>query len=127
MWNFETGLGELLRSVKQQIEVERPRAVRRRSAAVAAERPLEGEQRVEQLARRELRLQLDDSVQEAWLLQVADRFGVAQRRDPANLCAGQAAEAPDRRPEGSLPIPQVRPEADECACHGPSVLPPQVL
>lgn len=127
MWNFETGLGDLLLFVEQQIEVERPRAVRHRSAAVATERPLEGQQGVEQLARRERRLQLDDSVQEPWLLEDADGLGVAQRRNPANLCPGQAAEAPDRRPEGSLAIPQVRPEADECACHGPSVLPPQVL
>jgi len=127
MWNFETGLRDLLLFVEQQIEVERPRAVRRRSATVATERPLEGKQGVEQLARRELRLQLDGSVEEPWLLQEADRFGVAQRRDPPNLCPGQAAEAPDRRPEGSLAIPQVRPEADESACHGPSVLPPRVL
>lgn len=127
MWNFETGLGNLLLFVEQQIEVERPRAVRRRSAAVATERPLEGKQGVEQLARRERRLQLDDSVEEPRLLQEADRFGVTQCRDSANLCPGQAAEAPDRRPDGSLTIPEVRSKAYESACHGPSVLPPQVL
>src|SRR5512133_1837729 len=107
MWNFEIRLGDLLLFVEKQIEVERPRAVRRRGAAVATERPLEGKQGVEQLARRELRLQLDDSVEEPRLLQEADRLGVAQRRNAANLCPGQPAEAPDRRPKGSLAIPQV--------------------
>src|SRR6266536_6605180 len=107
MGNLEPGLGDRLIAVEQQVEVECPRPMGRYGAAVAAERSREAEQGLQQLAWRELRLQLHCAVEKSWLFEVPDGLRVPEGRDGRHLCPRQSAEPPDRSPERPLAIAEV--------------------
>src|SRR5262249_11918982 len=113
MGNPEPGLVDLLVPVEEQIEVESPRSLSRNAAAVAAKRLLDLEQRNQQGSRREAGFELDDPVEEAWLVDVADGVGVPQGRHPHNGRLREAAETADGGSERSLAVAEVRAEADE--------------
>src|SRR5436190_617472 len=91
--NLEAGLVDLLLPVKQEVEVERARALFRGGEAVAPECPLQLEHGAEQAAGREGGLELDGAVQESRLVDVADGLGVPQRRDLQDRGLGQVPEA----------------------------------
>jgi hypothetical protein len=74
----EAGLVELLLAVDEQVEVDRPRA-EAGAAAGAAEPALDLEQAQEQSARGELRVERDGCVDEAGLVEIADRIRLAKR------------------------------------------------
>src|SRR6266542_306840 len=95
----------------------RPRALGRRGRPVAAKGPLELEQGSQQRLRREGRLEFHRAVEEAGLVEVADRLGVAKARDASHLGPDEAAEPPHRRAQRRLAIAEVRAEADEGAGH----------
>jgi hypothetical protein len=123
MRHFETGLRDRLLAVEQEIEIERARALERRGCPVAAEGPLELEQRGQKRLRREGRLEFHRAVEEAGLVQVADRLRVAKARDLSHFRPGEAAEPAHRRTQRRLAVAEVRAEADEGAGHAtdPSV------
>jgi hypothetical protein len=76
----QPGLFDSLVPVEEKVEVERAWAVLAGDAD-AAETLLDGEQAVEELARRERRFQSDCAVEEARLLAYSDRLGLPQGRD----------------------------------------------
>jgi subtilisin family serine protease len=114
-------------SVEQQVEVEGSGTVLGNCEPVAAEMALDVEQRVEQLARRKIRLELDRTVQEARLVDDADRFGVTEGGNAHNPSVRKTPQAADGRAQRSLPVAEIRAEADEGARHETSVLRPSTL
>ena len=118
MRDGEPRLGDPVVAVEQQVEVERAGAVRRRGRAVTPEPPLQLEQGVEQLARRQLGLERDRAVEKARLLERTDRRGVAKRGDRDDARPRQRPEAADGSPQRPLAVTEVRAEPDERADHG---------
>src|SRR6185437_7800131 len=57
-------------------------------------------------------------VQEAGLIEIADRIGLAKRRQPDDLDPVQSAELVHRRTKRLLAVAEVRAEADIRTCHG---------
>jgi len=117
----ETRLVELGVAVKQQVEIERPRALRRHALAHAAEAALELEQPLEQLAGRQRRLENGDAVEEPRLRRQADRLGVDEGRDRNDLDGGIGAELVERREQRLLAVAEVRAQPDKRALHAASV------
>ncbi len=115
--HFEQRLVDRLVSIEQKVEIERAGSLERRGAPVAAEGPFQLEQHPQECPGREVRLELDDPVEEAWLLEISHRLGVPKGRDPANLDPRQAPQAPHRRAQGRLAVAEVRAEGDEGADH----------
>src|SRR3712207_8019712 len=103
-----------LAAVEQEVEVDRPRP-ESRARPLAAEDALDGEEPLEQLPWRELRLERRDGVEEAWLLHVADRISLADRRDGDDLDPRFTREQVERLLEVSAPIADVPAETDVCA------------
>src|SRR5439155_8443943 len=113
----EPGLVDHLVAVQEKVEIERPRAVLVGDAN-AAETLLDREQPVEELARREARLQLDGSVEERRLLADSHRFRLAQGRDADDLGSRLGPERVDGCAQRALAVAEVRAEADVSARHG---------
>jgi hypothetical protein len=82
----EAGLGHLLVAVDEQVQVDRPGAVAR-PGALPAQCGLDGQQTLEELPRRKLCLDGRGTVQEPGLIEIADRIGLPQSRDPDHLDA----------------------------------------
>jgi hypothetical protein len=111
--NGQAGLVDDLVPVEEKIEVDRAGTEAGADAPDSPQLALDGEQALEELSRRQLRLQLDGAVQERRLLGVADRVGLAQPRDGQNRDAGLGGEQVDRPAERSLALAEIRPEAHE--------------
>jgi hypothetical protein len=112
--HLEAGRVDRLVAVEEQVEVDRARA-EARPPPLAAQSPLDGEQAVEELTRRERRLELGRAVQEARLVEVVDGIGLAKGRNGAELDAGLGREQVEGSAERRLPVAEVRTQADEGA------------
>src|SRR5439155_5601326 len=99
---MEAGLVDRLVAVEQQVEVDRARA-EARASSLATQGLLDGEQPIQELARRERRLELGCAVQEARLVKVADGIGLAEGGDGAELDTGLGREQVERPAERRLP------------------------
>jgi Subtilase family len=108
---------DLLASVEQEIEIDRPRTARRNGRPVASESPFERQQGLEQALGREARLERDDAVQETGLVENPDGLGVAKGRDGDDGGPRQPVELGDGAAELLLPVTEVRAEAHEGARH----------
>lgn len=111
MGNAEARLLDDEVAVDEEVEVECPRPP---ALAVphAPELALDGEQLAEKLLRRQGRLDRDGAVQEAWLVDDADRVGLDELRDTHDLHPVDPAEPLDRPAKGRLTIPEVRAQPD---------------
>jgi subtilisin family serine protease len=125
--NLEPRLVDPVVSVEQEIEVERARPLLGHGRPVASEVALQVEQRLEKLPRRQLRLQLDGTVEEARLVDVPDGLGVAERGNADDLRPPHVPKPSHGRPEGPLPVAEIGAEADKRAHHETSVLRPSTL
>jgi len=115
MGHPQPGLVDLGVPEQEQVEVQRPRPLRRHALAAPAEPALDGEQPVEQLPPREARLELGGAVQEARLVDVADRVGLAEGGDGDDLDPGLVGERVDGAAQRALAVAEVRAECDEGA------------
>jgi hypothetical protein len=120
--NLQPWLRDRLVAVEQKVKIERSRPPRRDAAAVTSEEALELEQRVEQLPRREVRLELRGAVEKPGLVDEPDRVGVTQLRDRHHLGSGQAPRPSERCAQGSFAVTEVRAETDEGASHPKSLV-----
>ena len=103
-------------AVEQQVEVERPRP--HRDLAHAPEPRLDREARVEQrLGPGQLARELDDAVQKPRLIDVADRVGLVERREPRPRRDG-VEQQPHALEEVSRPVAEVRADGDIDVIHG---------
>src|SRR5436853_4513953 len=118
MGYLQARLVDRLGAVEEQVEVDRARAEARACAPNAATRPLDRQVPVEHLARRELGLQRGGPVEEARLVPVADRLGLAQRRDREHLDPVLAGQQLEGLGDLALSIAEVRADADERLGHG---------
>ena len=117
MRNVQAGLVDLVVSIHEEVEVERSRPVWDGVLAAAAEATLDVEQHREELSRGERGVDRGDAVEEAWLVDDADRLGVDEGRDGDHCDAG-LLERREACADRLLPIAEVRAEADVCARHG---------
>src|SRR4051794_37844515 len=106
---------ELHLVVEEQVEVDRPRAVAR--PALAAELLLDLEQPVEEHDRGELRLDGGDAVQEARLVDDADRLRLAQRGEGGEPHLRRLRDELDGAVDRGLRVADVGAEADVGAAH----------
>ena len=104
-------LVELRVREEEQVEVDRPRA-EPRPLAGPAEPLLDGEERVEEAARVELRLHRRRRVEEARLVDLADRLRFAKGRNGDDPYAGRRVERRERGPHRRLAIAEVRADPD---------------
>lgn len=89
MRDFQNGLSEDKIAVEEDIEVEGAGSAGDGGGAIAAERSLDGEERVKQWARCEIGFKSDDGVEETRLIGKADGLGGIERRtrsDAAEFC-----------------------------------------
>jgi len=114
---LEARLADLLRVVEQEIEVERPGALGRPGRPVPSKPGLDGEQEVEQVSWGELGPKLGGAVEEARLVEIADRLGLLERRDGDHLHPVRAAELGDGRADRGLAVTEVRAQGDERSRH----------
>ena len=117
MGDAQPGLVDLSVPEEEKVEIERPRRLRRNPFAHTAEPPLEVEQDVEQLARRELGFESNDAVEEPRLIDVADRRRVDESRDGSDANSRRCSERVDRSEERRLAVAEVRAERDVGRCH----------
>src|SRR5689334_3622432 len=111
----------------EQVEVERPWALRRHPLAHAAEAALELQQPVEQLAGREGRLDRRRTVQEEWLVDDrTDRVGLPKARDRDDVDVRVGRERCDRRTHRPLAVAEVGAEPDVGQGHGRETTTPTV-
>src|SRR5207244_5045280 len=108
--DFEPGLGQAQVVVEQEVEVARARA-ERRAAARAAEGALDLEQGEQECVRRQLGLERGGGVEEARLVEVADRIGLSERGDRGELELAVRPERVEGRAEHRLAVAEVRAEA----------------
>src|SRR5258706_11754740 len=104
--------------VEEEVEIERPRPLGRDGRTVAAEVGLDGQEQVEELPRRALRLERGHPVEEARLIQIADRLRIDECGDGYDLNALRRPELRHRRADGRLAVAEVRAEPDIRAGHG---------
>src|SRR5918911_1671127 len=81
MRNAKTRLAALLLAVDEQVEVDVAWAPALLARTLASELALDGEEPLEQAARAQVRLDLGRPVQEARLVGLPDRLGLAKGRD----------------------------------------------
>src|SRR5207247_8332211 len=99
-------------------EIERSWAAGRAGRPVAAERALDPHQGVEERARCQARLELDDAVQEPWLVDdLPDRRRVPEGRDRAYGRSRQGPECFDGAVQCDFAVADVRAETDESPRH----------
>jgi hypothetical protein len=77
--DFEAGLGDDEIAIEENVEVEGAGAVGNGGGAVAAEVALDGEERGEEIARKERCVESNDGVEEARLGRQSDRRGGVER------------------------------------------------
>jgi len=121
MRDAQSRLVDLGVSVHEEVEIERSRALRLDALAHTAEPLLEGEQDVEELSRTEAGLERNRAVQEARLVDVADRGGVDQPRDGDDADARRRGESVDGRAQRALAVTEVGAERDIGRNHGARV------
>ena len=121
MRDAQSRLVDLGVSVDEEVEVERPRALGGDALADTAEPLLDRQQNAEELARRQRRFQCDRTVEEARLIDVADRRGVDQPGDGHDLDALGRRKRVDGGAECGLPVAEVRAERDIGDRHGARV------
>src|SRR6266704_2255106 len=107
MGNLELRRRDLLGSVEEQVEVDRPRAARRDDRAIAAQGALDREQLREKLTRLETGLELDGAVQEVRLVLQSDRRRFAQLRDADDARLRQTPKRIDRAGKGRFSVAEV--------------------
>lgn len=112
MRDAQSRLVDLGVSVDEEVEVERPRTLRRNPLAHAPEPLLDREQHVEELARRQLGLECDHAVQKARLVDVSDRRGIDQPRDGDDVDSLGRCEPVHSSPQRGFSIAEVRAERD---------------
>ena len=110
----EATLREAVDLLREQVEIDRPRPVPRPFAG-PAEALLDVEQEIEQLARRQLRLDLDSRVQERRLVDEAPWLRLANRGHGTYV--DLLPQQIDRPAESRLPVAEVRAQADIGARH----------
>lgn len=102
MGNGQARLVDRLRPVHEEVEVNRPGA-EARPTSLAPERPLDREEALEQLARREVRLDRDGAVQKAGLVAKTDRIRLAKAGDSHQVDVGVGSE--ERYGAAEIPLP----------------------
>src|SRR5436309_6356313 len=107
--------------VQEQVEIECSRSHRGSGAPIAAEGALELQQDAEERTGGEGRLELDDAVQEARLVDVADGCSVAEAGDGSHVHVRDGAKTADRGLQRRLTLTEVGPETDEGARHAGSL------
>lgn len=107
----QPGLVHGLLPVEQEVEVDRPGA-EARAGPLAPEGALDGEEPLEQITRRERRLDGDGAVQEARLVGVADGVRLAERRHCDDLDLRVGREQSDRPAKMRLAITKIAPKSD---------------
>ena len=115
MWNSEPGFVHDLTAVDEEVEIDEPWSPPLNS--YPPERPLDSEERIEELAGGQGRLDRDGSIQEERLIDNADGIGLAQRRNRDHGHALDGCQQPDRLLESPLAIAEIRSEADVGADH----------
>ena len=113
MRHLEPRLVEHLRVVEQEVEVESARPLGRAGRTIPPEPGFQGEQELEERAGLEVGPELDRAVQEARLVEVADRIGLLERRDRYHLHSVGQAELGHGRPDRGGAVAEVRPQRDE--------------
>src|SRR4051794_23523332 len=108
VWNLEAGLVELGLPGEKEVEIEGARALRGDRLAAAAEPLLDPEEQGEQLARGQGRVDCNDAVHEARLVEEADRIRLDQGRDAGDLYTVFRTQRFDGVAEGSRPVAEVR-------------------
>jgi hypothetical protein len=89
--DFEAGLGDYEIAIEKKVEVDGAGAVRNGRGAVSAEVALDGEERVEEIARKERCFESNDGVEEAGLGRQSDRLGGVQRGASGDAAKGVEA------------------------------------
>src|SRR5215218_742213 len=84
----QAGLVDLLLPVEEEVEVDRPRPPAGLLSPFPAKGLLDRKQPLEQRARRQVRLDRARTVEEARLVDVADRLSLLERRDGDDLDPG---------------------------------------
>ena len=107
MRHVQTGSVDRLVAVEEEVEVDRARA-EARARPLPTEGLLDGKHPVQELAWRKRRLELGRGVQEARLVHVADRSGLAEGRDGTELDAGLGGKQVEGATEGLLAVAEVR-------------------
>ena len=105
---------------EQQVEIDRAWTIAR-SRPGAAELPLDLEERVQELLRREGRVHRDGGVEEPWLIEEPDRVGLANTRHRDDLDSGPLPEQLHRACQRGRAFAEVRPETDVGTRHNPSL------
>jgi hypothetical protein len=103
----QTRLFHNLVAVEQQVEVDRARPVAR-PVSTTSQGLLHGKQTLEQGSRRQRGLHLDGRVQEAGLVEKADRVGLAHARDGDDVDVGLVAQKLDGTAEETFAVTEIR-------------------
>ena len=119
MGNGETRLVDLRVPIEEQVEIEGARPLGRDTVAAAAEPALHREKHLQQLPRRQGRLEGRRAVEEARLVDVADGIGVEEPRDGDDVDPGRGRQSVDRAEERRLAIAEIRAERDVGTSHAP--------
>ena len=108
----QTGLVDLRVLVEKQVEVERPRPVRRGPLADAPEPALDVEEQGKEVTSRELGLEGGSPVEEARLADDPDRLRVDERGDRGDANSGLGSQLGECGPDRRLAVAEVRSESD---------------
>jgi hypothetical protein len=122
MRDAQTGLVDDLVAVEQEIEIDCARAVA--LDADASEILLDGQEPVEQLAWAELRLQPRRRIQKAGLVDDADGFGLADRRQRGDFDVALGTEQLERLANQPFPVAEIGADADVGGRHAAAMLSP---
>src|SRR5918994_4250146 len=110
MRDFQPWLVHGLAAVEEQVEIDRARP-EARAGAVSPELAFDVLKPLEQRPRRKLRAKRRGAVQKPRLVEVADRVGLAERRDRQNLDPTVRFQSLERLADGPLAVAEVRTEA----------------
>ena len=105
MRNAKTRVVDDLGAVQEEVEVDRPGPPSLHS--LPSKRPLDREERVEELARGERRLECSSAVQEAGLIDDADGIGLAELGDGEHVDPVHGREQLDRLLESPPSVTEV--------------------
>lgn len=116
MRDCQPRLVDRLVRVEEEVEVDRPRP-EAWTLPGPSERALDGQEGVEQLPRRERRVERRGPVQEPRLVEVVHRVGLAERRHRDDVNSLRRVQRRERGLERVLALAEVRAEADVGAGH----------
>ena len=106
---------------EEKVKVNRARA-EARPVPTPAERAFDADEAIEELTRRQLRVDRSDAVQEAGLLDVANGLRVAENRHRSHAKSRFCGQELERAQERRLTVSEVAAQADVGANrHGPSL------